>query len=41
MVLEEAAIDQKAGRWEEEEEEERSGEVAKRLVEADGRAADV
>lgn len=40
MVLEEAAIDQKAGRWEEEEEE-RSGEVAKRLVEADGRAADV
>lgn len=38
MVLEEAAIDQKAGRWEE---EERSGEVAKRLVEADGRAADV
>lgn len=39
MVLEEAAIDQKAGRWEEE--EERSGEVAKRLVEADGRAADV
>lgn len=37
MVLEEAAIDQKAGRWE----EERSGEVAKRLVEADGRAADV